>query len=119
MCNLAVIDFKNNNLTPYLHIKSHRNLDQHIRVSNKPLTIGRGQNCDIVLNDRSISREHCCIWIDENEDIHILDLQSTNGSKIDGRQIKHQLLLARNRLRIGSHVIKLEYKDWEDIRRIH
>ena len=104
-------------LTPYLRIQSPNNESQCLRLHLKSLTIGRDAHCDIVLNDEMISREHCKIWLNTSEEIKFEDLNSTNGSKIDGEKVSHGYLLPHNRLKIGNHIIKVEYKDSEEIRR--
>lgn len=103
-------------LTPYLRIKSPDNLIMRIRLSQNKITIGRGDNCNIILHDEMASREHCQVWLDEKNNIHILDLNSTNGSRIDGKHIHQAVLQPHNRLKIGHHVIKVEYKDADEIR---
>jgi len=104
-------------LTPYLRIQSPNNESQRLRLHFSNLTIGRDASCDIVLDDEMISREHCKIWLDTSEKVNFEDLNSTNGSKIDGEKITRGVLLPHNRLKIGNHTIKVEYKDSEEIRR--
>ena len=49
-------------------------------------TLGRGRQCDVVLNDPNVSRQHAEIrprggsWV-------LTDLGSTNGSQLNGRRI--------------------------------
>lgn len=103
-------------LTPYLRIQSPENKIHRLRISNEFIILGRGKSCDMTLDDEIISREHCRIWLDDSGNINILDLSSTNGSKIDGKRINQAILEPHNRLKIGKHIIKIEYKDAEEIR---
>ncbi len=52
---------------------------------NSDITIGRGDN-DIVINDLSVSTHHAKIYLDNNK-IYIEDLNSTNGTFIDGYKL--------------------------------
>jgi hypothetical protein len=49
--------------------------------------IGRGSDCDIVLPERRISREHFRIWRDRGI-YFIEDLQSKNGTFVDGERVE-------------------------------
>ena len=58
--------------------------------SNNPQTIlfGRSVNCDVSFSDEAkISSEHAQISINENGNINIVDLNSTNGTFINGNKI--------------------------------
>jgi len=51
------------------------------------LTIGRGEDCDITLPDRHISRHHARIsWTDGHYVVE--DLGSKNGTHVNGRELK-------------------------------
>lgn len=61
-------------------------------LERKMLTIGRSTDCDIVLDDRQVSRIHArVIWRDDHYEIE--DLGSKNGTHLNGRDI------------IGSHTL--------------
>jgi len=52
----------------------------------KPLAIGRSRYNDIVVEDPKISRRHAEVVISES-DVLIRDLNSTNGTRVNGEQI--------------------------------
>jgi hypothetical protein len=60
---------------------------KRVVVGPSGATIGRGRQADVVLNDPNVSRQHAEIrprggsWV-------LADLGSTNGSKLNGRQIE-------------------------------
>lgn len=56
-------------------------------VIHGPLTIGRGEECDIVIPDRKISRQHAKVRPAE-KGIVLEDLGSKNGTHHNGAQIK-------------------------------
>ncbi|GMO02566.1 hypothetical protein LSA36186_08150 [Lachnoanaerobaculum sp. JCM 36186] len=51
---------------------------------SKPILIGRGDDLDIQLRDRTVSKKHCMIYY-ENGNVYIKDLKSSNHTFI-GRQ---------------------------------
>jgi hypothetical protein len=72
------------------------------------VTLGRSRQCDVVLDDPNISRQHAEIrprggaWV-------LTDLGSTNGSLINGRRIDHpEVIKPGDEIEIGTSVIKFE-----------
>jgi pSer/pThr/pTyr-binding forkhead associated (FHA) protein len=64
--------------------------------------IGRNPSTDITLLDESISREHAIVSIDEATGEYILeDLQSTNGSKVNGKRVRSSPLSHGDEIEIG------------------
>ncbi len=69
------------------------------------LTIGRGSKADLRINDPSVSREHARIVVsgdDDNLDIVIEDLGSTNGVVVNGVKVRRAALGEGSRIEIGS-----------------
>lgn len=66
------------------------------------LKIGRGNSADVVLSDAQISRTHCMVRLKENE-LHVLDLSSTNGTFVDDERISEETVLpVGSTLRVGN-----------------
>jgi hypothetical protein len=54
--------------------------------------IGRFEDNDIVIDDPSISRRHCCIVVHSDERMEIFDTASRNGTRVNSQKItKHWL----------------------------
>lgn len=52
----------------------------------RPLTIGRADECEIVLTDRQVSRYHARItWIGDH--FEVVDLDSKNGTHVNGQEL--------------------------------
>lgn len=69
-------------------------------------TIGRGQENNIVVNDNKISRVHSQLIQDDNGNISVVDLNSTNGTYVNGKRISAEIhLKAGDELRIGDTVL--------------
>jgi pSer/pThr/pTyr-binding forkhead associated (FHA) protein len=64
--------------------------------------IGRNPTTDIALLDEGISREHALILYDEVSDSYAVeDLQSTNGTQVNGKRVRSATLTHGDELRIG------------------
>jgi hypothetical protein len=70
-----------------------------------PCTIGR-KDCDLILDDRLISRRHAEIKIVDNK-LVIEDLLSTNGTKVNGKFIKKKKLVPDDIISIGPSNLRL------------
>jgi len=57
-------------------------------LSEKPLIVGRGEDCDIRVLDTSVSRRHARIE-KIGDDFYVLDMQSTNGTYVNDKQSLH------------------------------
>ncbi|MBY0526024.1 MAG: GGDEF domain-containing protein [Gemmataceae bacterium] len=66
-------------------------LGSRYTLKETPTVLGRDDNCDIPINDDSVSRRHACIQPNPNG-YGVIDLQSTNGTFVnDVRVTMHQL----------------------------
>jgi hypothetical protein len=72
------------------------------------VTLGRSRQCDIVLNDPNVSREHAEIrprggsWV-------LSDLGSTNGSCLNGRRIEGpEVVKPGDEIELGTSTIRFE-----------
>jgi pSer/pThr/pTyr-binding forkhead associated (FHA) protein len=73
----------------------------------EPTVIGRNPNTDITLLDEGISREHALIEFDESKGAFTIeDLQSTNGTKVNGKRIRSRSLTDGDEIAIGQTSFK-------------
>jgi FHA domain len=68
-------------------------------------TLGRRPYNDIVIDNLAISGEHAVLQMVGN-DVYIEDLNSTNGTYINGKAIKKQLLNSNDTVEIGKYKIR-------------
>ncbi len=75
------------------------------RLGPKRVLIGRTDQCDITINDSSVSRKHASI---ESKDGRFLlqDLKSTNGTQVNGKSADIHLLSHGDKIRIGRTVLQ-------------
>jgi serine phosphatase RsbU (regulator of sigma subunit) len=83
-----------------------------LRIGAEPVTIGRKMVCDFVLPDPEISGKHCQVGaVAHQADAIVTDLDSTNGSYVEGRRIQGSARLPHGGLlQVGDQVLKHEYR---------
>ncbi|MCA9213207.1 MAG: GGDEF domain-containing protein [Planctomycetales bacterium] len=74
-------------------------------LDRESLTLGRAKDCDIQLDDDSVSREHAVIRHDL-DGYTIKDLGSTNGTWVNDKRVDSAELTAGDRVRCGSQIMK-------------
>lgn len=82
------------------------NLQQVMTVEGDSITIGRGQDCEIRIDDPLASRHHCRLERLGNE-VFLVDLDSRNGTWIEGDQVERLVITASDVIRIGSTTLKI------------
>lgn len=71
------------------------------------LTIGRRAGCDLVIEgDEKISGRHCEVVL-EGEGVLLRDLESTNGTRVDGKRIQEIPIAHGDRFHVGKTVVQL------------
>jgi hypothetical protein len=70
-------------------------------VDQKSVVIGRSKDCDIRLSDPNVSRRHAEVR-QEGTAYWLIDLDSTNGSTVNGRRQQRARLENDDRITLGS-----------------
>jgi len=70
--------------------------------------IGRNPTTDVTLLDESISREHALVLQEESGAFQIEDLQSTNGTRVNGKRIRSAALQHGDEIQIGQTRFRFE-----------
>src|SRR2546430_790045 len=69
----------------------------------KDLTlVGRGEDCDLRLDHKTISKMHCII-VKTDGLLFLRDLGSTNGTRVNGQRVRRAALLPNDQLAIAGH----------------
>jgi len=91
----------------------HTRLDrEHERSKTYPLrqgtmTIGRGRDNDITITDLLASRHHAQVSVRGNN-VELVDLDSANGSFLNGRRVQRGRVGQGDVIAVGHHVFQLE-----------
>jgi two-component system cell cycle response regulator len=74
-------------------------------LGNRPLVIGRSNECDIFINDNSVSRRHVCIEF-RGDAYYAIDLQSMNGTFVNNVAAPERRLEDGDYLRVGNCIYR-------------
>ena len=78
---------------------------------NTELTFGRGDSADVKIDDTLVSRMHTRIFQHENGAYLIEDLDSRNGTQVNGMAVVRQVLTYGDRVQIGSCLLLFAHHD--------
>ncbi|MGM0443612.1 MAG: FHA domain-containing protein [Fibrobacterota bacterium] len=93
-------------------IKHRGTLIKTYRVSKDGSTVGRLPTNDIIINDRSVSRNHLKIHLPENGGIaEVSDMGSLNGTYCGDKQVDSISIESPLDLRIGDFVLSISPAD--------
>jgi EAL domain-containing protein (putative c-di-GMP-specific phosphodiesterase class I) len=88
--------------TPWLEpISSDSNLPGNIPIVKYPFTVGRNEDVDLQIDSKRVSREHAVI-LKEGDGYRVKDLQSTNGTFVNGTRIQDSPLADGDMLMIAN-----------------
>ena len=85
---------------PFLVIKMGKGRLQQVELQDGDWSIGRGVDCDIVLPNVSVSRQHACVRVSP-EGAEVVDLDSQNGVFLNGEQVNQAPLQSGDEIGIG------------------
>ncbi len=81
-------------------------IGRRVQVGTEPLTIGRSPNCEIPVDQESVSRRHCRIQFEDGEFL-VRDLDSTNGTYVNDAPLEPQGRLRHgDQLMVGRTILK-------------
>lgn len=86
--------------------RNHQPVDEYA-LRQDIVTIGRGSENDIQLSDTTVSHHHAQFLISHNSLI-VEDLNSTNGTYVNGLRIKRQQLKNGDEVTIGQHKLSFD-----------
>ena len=78
---------------------------KEVQITKEKTSLGRRPYNDIVIDNLAVSGEHAHLQLVGNE-VFIEDLNSTNGTYINGKAVKKQLLQHNDTVEIGKYKIK-------------
>jgi hypothetical protein len=107
-------------------------LDRHYRVRIRHrihaadgvmhCTVGRGADCDVVLDDPFVAAAHARVSVDAEGRVTVMDLGSVNGIQVDGRRLHSSepvplvdglFCIGRTRLRVRTAAEVIPPEQWD------
>lgn len=64
-------------------------------------TLGRATGADFIIDAALVSRVHCRLAVLSSGDLEVTDLESTNGTFVNGQRIDQARLAPGDRLQVG------------------
>src|SRR5436190_9112686 len=86
---------------------------KEVQITKDKTTLGRRPYNDIVIDNLAVSGEHAVLQM-VGSDVFIEDLNSTNGTYINGKAVKKQLLAHNDTVEVGKYKIKFMVEDGTD-----
>ncbi|MCB1758643.1 MAG: FHA domain-containing protein [Gammaproteobacteria bacterium] len=90
-----------------LVIMQRNGVSDEMPLEASRISIGREQGCDIVLRDPSVSRQHARL-LRVLDHYYLEDLNSTNGTQLNQKNVSKHLLKDGDQLKIGSFDMRFE-----------
>ncbi len=88
----------------YLYVIKGPRSGYKYKVTKPRVIVGRGSQADLIIPDLEVSRQHFSLEISENKTI-LRDLNSTNGTYIDGERVSSVKIEDRTEIQIGQSAI--------------
>jgi hypothetical protein len=81
--------------------------EQRFKITRVSSVLGRNSACDIPISHPSISRQHCLIQVTPRG-LHVKDLGTTNGTKVNGIVLHEGYINAGDKLTFGHLAFMVE-----------
>ncbi len=78
---------------------------KEVQITKEKTTLGRRPYNDVVIDNLAVSGEHAALLL-VGADVFIEDLNSTNGTYINGKAVKKQMLVHNDTVEVGKYKIK-------------
>ncbi len=78
---------------------------RELKIDKPRISIGRGVDNDLCINSPFVSRQHAAI-IRDGPETAIIDLDSQNGTSVNGERIRAKTMSDQDEIKIGHHRIK-------------
>ena len=90
---------------PQLVVSTNGAVVKQLVLDRPRLLVGRSEHNDIAINSRFISRHHALL-VRHGNSTFLMDLNSTNGTYVNGGQITNRVLRHEDVVTVGHHKIK-------------
>lgn len=76
--------------------------DETVSLTSEQVTIGRSPDCDIFLDDVTVSRLHAIV-LQRPDGVWVQDQQSLNGTFVNRRRVEEARLSDTDEIRVGRY----------------
>ena len=97
----------------YLCWSEDSNSRSHPIAPSRETIIGRSSECDVVINNRNVSRRHAKI-VSDGSGYRLIDLNSTYGTFVQRARVAEHALKSGDRIELGSEAISLVFTSEPD-----
>ncbi len=81
-------------------------------LDNRVTVAGRGTQADFIINDPLISKEHMRISVDTDGKYYLEDIDSTNGTFLNGKKIsKKTRIMYSDRIVAGNTILRFFHEE--------
>lgn len=80
---------------------------QRLAISEDPIVLGRLPSCTVVIDDPNVSRRHAEVTRQDG-DVVVVDLGSTNGTRVNGATVARQPLVDGDKITVGITTFTFE-----------
>lgn len=81
-----------------------------VKLTRLTSIVGRDEACDLVIENTQISRRHCLLDVTARG-LFVRDLDSTNGTFVNGHFIKEGYVNAGDRLTLGTYTVTVQKEE--------
>ena len=89
-----------------VRISSGPTFGEEVALASRPVLIGAGPDCSVVLDDAKVSRRHCELRLVE-EGVEVRDCDSRNGTFVDGVRVSTAIAAIGATLKVGDTTLQL------------
>lgn len=102
----------NSEAPTYIHVKVTINSNElySCGFAEQEVLIGRGSDCQVLLENAGVSRNHAKL-VRHNGEVQVVDLHSGNGTFVNGRQIEQAVLNSGDTLRVGKFTLYVKLSE--------
>jgi len=93
---------------PIIHLSINGKTVKKVILDQSRILIGRSEYNDLHIESRFISRHHALL-IRQGSTTFLMDLNSTNGTSVNSRQITNHVMMHDDVISVGHHSIKFDY----------
>lgn len=70
-------------------------------LTGRPRTLGRATGADFIVDGALVSRVHCRVTVMPDGSLEVKDLESTNGTFVNGKRVDSARLVSGDKLTVG------------------